>query len=193
MNDRPVFFVGLLLCLAGVAAAVYSVRAARAQCIYYSVKYGRGSQASIAEIASRSEISNRLYSHNYELAAQMCRNYLHSRDSVLSSDDGAALAELWCRRGLAMDPYQRVLRYTEAVLLARKSPSEAACAWEKFVDWQYWSSLNLSALVQFYAQAGRLAEAGEVLSLLKGHPGYAKAAAAFKHAWASEMRAPSTH
>ena len=105
-----------------------------------------------------------------------------------------AEVERWCERGLAQNPYPWKLNYTKVKLLRASSPDAAAAYWREFVDWQFWEPLNLRILVECYVQAGRLAEASEILPLLEGRRSeYDKASAALRKGWAAEMRgaAPS--
>ena len=182
---------GVVLCAGGVFAFYYSIRTARSQQIYYSLKYGAGSAAmSLEQASGAAEKARRLYPYNYELPIYICSRYLPQIRHSSADRDVTDLVRRQCDYGLSLNPYPRVLRYTKALLLADASPAEAADYWTGFVDWQFWSSRNLAILVGLYARAGRLAEASEFLGLLKGRPEYAKAAAALKQAFRREMRAP---
>jgi hypothetical protein len=170
---------GLMLVFAGVFGIIYSLRVARSQSLYHSIKYGTFSDAGPAEVADLCAAAHEIYPQNYYLC-------IEAVDRLWGSD--AAGAALWCERGLALNPYHRVLRRANTQLLAKESPADAADYWSEFVDWQFWSARNQAFLVECLAKAGRLAEAAEHLTLIKGREGYDRAEAALKRAWAAEMK-----
>lgn len=185
--------VGAILVAVGLLGAVYSVRAARSSQIYHTVKYGAFSDADTPTmaVADACETAFTLYPHNYYLSIEATRRLWPAR-GVTPAERTAALGmvEEWCDRGLVQNPYPWQLRRTKARLLGQESPAAAADYWEQFVEWQFWNPLNLQVLVEYYARAGRLAEASELLPLLEGRPGYGEAAAALRAGWAAEMAWP---
>jgi len=186
--------LGAVLVGVGLLGALYSVRVAHASQIYRVVKYGALSEtnASAVAVAEACEAAFALYPHNYYLSIEAARRLWPARGvASVERNAGLQMVETWCGRGLAQNPYPWQLRRTKARLLGLESPVAAADYWEQFVEWQYWKPLNLQILVEYYARAGRLAEASELLPLLEGHPGnHAKAAAALRRGWAAEMARP---
>jgi len=183
---------GIILCAVGITGGVYSIRTARAQTIYHSVKYGRLTNAVPDMVIKACEKSYRLYPHNYDLCIQAnLRLWPAISDSDRRDKDGSLeLIESWCDRGLRLNFNHRTLRCTKASLISRRSASEAADYWDRFIDSQFWNSANLVDRVRFYTGAGRLAEASETVKLLKGHPGHKEASDILRKAWAAEMRIP---
>ncbi len=180
---------GLVICLIGIFGCVYSIRVAKAQRLYFQVEYGTLTNATPTVIESTCTTAYDLYPHNYKLSARASRTLWHLASSSKTEQKQNIVdqVELWCDRGLAENKYDLSLRYRKAELIYLSSASDAADYWKEFVDWQYWSSQNLSFLVRYYARAGRLVEATEILSLLKGHPDYTKASSFLRKAWAKEM------
>ncbi len=180
---------GIALTALGILGTVYSVQVARSQRIYHAVKYGSLSEAPPAVVADACEAAFTLYPHNYYLSIEATDRLWPGRDAAPSERTaGLAQVESWCERGLAQNPYRRKLRRTKTRLLGQTSPDAAANYWKQYVDWQFWKPLNLRILVECLVRAGRLAEAAEILPLLKGRPEYDKAAAALRRGWAAEMR-----
>lgn len=180
---------GVLLIILGLFGAVYSIRTACAQKIYHSVKYGSLTNASSKIIEDNCIKANNLYSHNYNLC-NIAAKLLWTQALKSSADNKRNLIKLvgqWCDKGLEENYYDLSLRYRKTELIALSSKTEAADYWKLYSDWNFWNAQSLSLLVKYYAKAGRLVEATEVLSLLKGHPDYAVAAAYLHNAWAKEM------
>ena len=185
--------MGAVLVLVGLLGALYSVRAALSLQLYHAVKYGSlsGADASPQAVAEACEDAQTLYPHNYYLSMEVAGRFWPERNVELSEREAALdVVEQWCDLGLAQNPYPWKLRRAKARLLGQESPDAAADYWQEFVDWQFWKPLNLQILVEYYARAGRLAEASELLPLLEGRPGHDKAAAALRRGWAAEMARP---
>ncbi len=181
--------IGIGLTALGLLGTVYSVQVARSHRTYHAVKYGALSEASPAVVADACEAAFALYPHNYYLSIEAAKRLWPTRDAS-PAERTAALAQVerWCERGLAQNPYPWKLRHMKMRLLAQTSPDAAADYWRQYVDWQFWKPLNLRILVERYVRAGRLAEAAEILPLLKGRPEYDRASAALRRGWAAEMR-----
>jgi len=181
--------VGVFLCAAGIIGGIYSIRTARAQHIYHSVRYGQLSDVSSDAVLKQCEKSYKLYPYSYDLSIQACLKMWPGLSSENSSESKAAAAsiELWCDRGLGQNPYHRTLNQTKADMISLRSSADAADYWMGFIDNQFWNTKNIALLVKYYSQAGRLAEASEFLDLLKGHSKYKEASASLRKAWAAEM------
>ena len=184
---------GLVLVVLGTFAVLYSMRVAKAQRIYYAVKYGAFSDAVPNVIASRCEAAHALYPHHYFLCIHAVGRLLPVAYKAEQGERDAALLYVnqWCERGLALNPYHWRLHRAKTRLCAEESPKAAAEYWEAFVDWQFWSPENLAFLVKCYARAGRFAEASETLSLIEGRPEHRSASAVWRAALAADMRPPA--
>lgn len=181
--------IGSVLFVLGVWGTLYSIQVAHAHWGYYAVKYGALSTAPQEVTSSACEASFARYPHNYFLAHHAIERFWPEQSDPNSSNE-FALVEQWCERGLEQNYFHWYPRQVKAMLLARDSTRAAAEYWEQFVEWQFWSPRNLEFLVESYANAGRLAEASETLSILQGHAGHSRAKAVLQRAWAREMRAP---
>ena len=178
---------GILLSVLGLFGSVYGIRVAKAQKLYYDATYGSMTNATASVFDEICNESFALYPHNYNLCIQAFRkqwNLIYSTNAV-EKETALELVELWCERGLEKNQYHATLQNTKSELI--QSPRDAAEYWENFVNLQFWNSRNLGLLVKYYALAGRLAEASEILILLKGHPEQKKAADDLRKAWATEM------
>ncbi len=182
-------FAGSGVVLISLLGFIYCIRLTHAQKLYYDVEYGSLSKAAPYLIAEACKTAHNLYHHNYNLCNRAAATYWGQVSTTDCKKHSAVIdkTEHWCERGLSENRYKMSLRYRKAELLSLISANDAADYWEGFVDWQFWSSQNLSILVKYYARAGRLVEATEVLSLLKGHPDYQKASSYLRKAWAKEM------
>jgi len=182
--------LGIAFCMLGIFGCVYSIRVTKAQRLYYLVEYGDLTNAAPNVVESTCAAAYDIYPHNFNVSARAARTlWLRAFSSTV--DDKASVidqTEFWCDRGLIENPYSLSLKYRKAELISLSSANDAADYWTEFVDWQFWSSQNLSILVKYYARAGRLVEAAEVLSLLKGHPDYKKSSMFLRKAWAAEMK-----
>jgi hypothetical protein len=181
---------GIVLCAAGIMGGVYSIRTSRAQSIYYSVKYGSLTNAAPDVVLNLCEDSFRLYPHSHDLSIQACLKMWSALSSENESEAETAInsIQLWSDRGMQQNRYHRTLNQIKADMISLESTRDAADYWMGFVDNQFWSSRNIALLVKYYARAGRLAEASELLELLKGHAKYKEAETALHEAWAIEMR-----
>jgi len=182
--------IGIGLIALAFLATIYSVRVARSQRIYHTVKYGDLSEAAPAAVHEALDAAFSLYPHNYHLCIEATAR-LWPAGGLSSGERSAALAQVeqWCDRGLAENPHPWELRRMKTRLLAETSPDAAADYWREYVEWQFWVPHNLRILVECYARAGRLVEAAEILPLLEGYAGqHARASAALRRGWAAEMR-----
>ena len=64
------------------------------------------------------------------------------------------IAQRWCNAGLGLNAYNSQLRRLKTHLLEKKSPSEAADYWKKYVEWQFWEPYNHAVLAELYAETG---------------------------------------
>jgi hypothetical protein len=180
--------VGVTLLALGLWGTIYSIQVSRAHCGYYALKYGSLSSAPQDAAAQQCEDVFALYPHNYFLSHYAIERLWPDQSNPASNNDFAPV-EQWCERGLAQNYYHWYPRQVKAMLLARESENAAAEYWSQFVEWQFWSPRNLEFLIECYANAGRLAEASEILSILEGQKGYGRAKAILQKAWAREMQA----
>jgi hypothetical protein len=181
---------GLSLTVLGVCGVLYSLHVACAKQRFYSLQYGTLTNAPADRIAAECEIAHSDYPHNYFLSIFAIDRLRPGPVAGGGADGGNSVGNdftLWYERGLDQNPYHWKLRLAKSRQLAMTSPRAAAEHWAEFTQWQFWSPRNLGFLVDFYAHAGQLAEASELVSLLEGREGHARAAASLKAAWAREL------
>ncbi|MBN1670658.1 MAG: hypothetical protein JXR37_06480 [Kiritimatiellae bacterium] len=77
-------------------------------------------------------------------------------------------AELWCDRGLALNPYQRKLNRLKAHLLLRQDPEAAVRHWRRYVEWAFWQPDHHAFLAMLLARAGEFAQAERALDWAGG-------------------------
>ncbi len=127
---------GIVLCLLGILGCIYSIRVARAQKLYYSVKYGSLTTADPYVIKTACDEAYNLYPHNYNLCNQASSTLwsLITASEADKRESAINLVELWSKRGLIANPYCLALRYRKAELLSLSSANEAADYWKEFTD-----------------------------------------------------------
>ena len=167
---------------------LHGARASAAQALYHRVRYGAAS-GDLHRGLRLAEWAYRLDPHHYYLCIWACRSAYETAVTVGGPDAEGwrAAAGRWCERGLALNPYKRQLRLIRARFIARASPADAARYWEEYLAWHFWDRENHAAMVEFYAKAGRLHEAMEQLTWLKGADAEARARAALRRVWQAEM------
>ena len=178
------FFL-VAVCLVGIR---HGIKAALAQANYHRTKYREAARLSTSEADARCEVAHRLYPYNYHYVAWMAERAFYGGDG--GADTDRVIAGKWCARGLKMNPYKAQFHLVHAYVLAERSPTEAARAWENYVDWDFWDPFNHAVLAELYASAGMLREAAAALFWVPDTPHYRWAREALREAWARELRQP---
>ncbi len=158
---RPIQ-LGVALALLTIAAigTWHSVRAARAQILYFKSKYG-ADRHSLDRILSNSDTAHRLYPYNYRLCTWAAEAAWYSR--YIAGDGELAVraeaARLWADRGRELNAYVRELNLVKARYQADHAIEDAIETWRSYLDIDFWDSFNHAVMVELYSRAGRFEEA----------------------------------
>jgi hypothetical protein len=178
---------GLFLAALSFSWLLYGFGAARAQIAYFRARYG-GENLPAEAIVERCGAAQRAYPRNYHFCRWAAlRAWESAAEGGPRAEKRRAAAERWCGAGLALNPYDRLLRLVKTRLLEGASVAEALRFWEKHVAWQFWEPRNHAVLVDLYARAGDYDRAMRSLRLIRGTPSYPSALQALRRAWAKEM------
>lgn len=125
------------------------------------------------------------YPFNYYFCEWMACNAFDHR---LKGGDGDVeewlkVAQLWCHRGMNLNPWKRKLNLVRALLLAEKSPALGIMSWQEYVDWNFWDPYNHAIMVEMQSRSGDFDEAMESLKWVKGSAHYQSARQKFVEAW----------
>jgi len=185
--------VGAILLAVSLLGILHGSRAAVSQAIHYRLKYRPAwNDNDLPEALARCETAYSLYPYSYRLCQRIAKKAYRGRydDKGDEVPERIAAARLWCKRGLALNPYKRRLRLIQARLLARKSPREAMEYWEEYVGWEFWRPANHSVRVGLYLKAGEFARAAEALKWVRGSKYYRKSHERLLRAWREEAASP---
>jgi len=165
--------VGVVLLVLSLAGTVHAVRAGLAGGLSWRAHYG-APKASPEEIAALCSKAFALYPCNWYFSITAAEAAYYGAAEVEGEAKGERLrlAQVWCDRGLAQNPYKSQLRRLKTRLLWTESPTQAIAYWEAYTQWHYWEPYNHATLAELYAQAGRFAEAERTLSRIKAFPAY---------------------
>jgi hypothetical protein len=166
--------VAVLLVVISVAGVVYGSRVWQAQRLYFESKYGTASDDP-ARIIDNCRRAYALYPFNYRFCL-LAAEAAHDSAAKLTGDEAKArlaLAELWCRRGIVLNPYPRGFQWLLSEFLWKQSPEFAIDTWRRYVDWDFWSPYNHSVLADMYVKAGDIARAEKELAWTKDSEYYA--------------------
>jgi len=192
MKRKISVFSGAVLLSVSLFGVIHACRVAAAQNMYFRALSVRESRGEVKVILSLCESADRIYSHNYLfsiLAAQEA--YYTSLGAVNADTEKRVLvAEHWCNAGLSQNIYRIQLRKLKAYLLARKSATDAAACWERYVDWHFWEPANHAFLVELYSLSGQFDKALNSLALIKETPCYEEARKKMIDAWDRESSLP---
>lgn len=190
--DASQTVVGAALVLLGVIGLGYSICAGFAHIGVYRLRHGAlGAEGcDMRRALAVAERCHRLYPRNFYLAVWAGPAIAYRDGTGLSPEERHRLADLWVSRGLALNPYRRVLRLLRARLMCETSPKAAAEYWEQYVDWHYWDAFNHAMLVEFFAKSGQIVKAMQSLSMTRGSPYYDGAHQEITAAWTREKEMP---
>lgn len=185
--------VGLLLVALAAAGVPYSLRASVSQWTYYRAKYGDWREEP-ARVLVAAEQAHQAYPWNYNLCIWAAESAYYGHWDGALGDRAAAvrLAETWCGRGLALNPYKSQLRLLDVWLTTPHSLPEAIRKWEAYVDWHFWEPYNHAVLVDLYGRDGRYDQAMASLAFVKDRRLEAEARRKLREAWAAEIEAMRT-
>ena len=167
--------LGTVLLALSLAGAVYAVGASIAGALSWRAHYG-APKASPEEIAALCGKAFLFYPHNwyFSITAAEATYYGAAEVEGAARAERLRLAQVWCDRGLAQNPYKSQLRRLKTRLLWEESPTRAIAYWEAYTDWHYWEPYNHATLAELYARAGRFDQAERVLVRIAGRPFYAE-------------------
>ena len=182
-NDRQKGFFGPWRLLAGgallavsVFGIVYAARASISYAVYYSAKYGDAAM-NAAAVLERCERASSLYRFNYHLCSLATHTAYDAYQLTPELDAPArarllALTRAWCQRGLALNWYNRDLRWYKAQLLWEESPAKGLEFWREYVEWDFWFPANHAVLAGMYARSGDFENARKELGWTQGSDWY---------------------
>lgn len=151
---------GVVLIGVGLWGSWYCIRAVRSQILYHAIKFKQPDMA-LRETVKIAERAYRLYPYNYHMSRWVA-------EKAWYSNQNAEVAADWASRGVALNPWQRDLRWLDALLVGRSDPAEAARRWASYSDWAFWNPWMLAGRVYWYAVAGRVEDAEAYLPYLDG-------------------------
>lgn len=167
---------------------VHAAVMARSQGFYYAAKYGSLRSDDPAALAAL-DAAHDLNAANYnacEHAARLAWD-IANRTTGVNRIELREQARLWCDRALALNPYQRSMRWMHAQQLAREDAGRGLSAWHAYVEWDFWQPENHLILADMALNARRLDIAEQALPWAAGAADYAAMAARIK---AERQRVP---
>lgn len=182
-HSRVAGVIGVVIAVAGLAAAGYGLRVAMAQSCYYRLRYGSRAGDNPEDKAAVAERAHARYRSNYYLCQLMADDFRtqSGEGGWVQREARRAAAADWCGRGRRLNPYGRELAWTAVSIARLQSPEAALTIWEPYVERVFWDPWNLAGLISLRAVGGRVDAARKLLPLLKGRPEYAAAASAIEH------------
>ncbi len=164
--------LGVYLLLFGLAATVWSVRAAVGQNQYAELLMHPCDAEAELRLARRAFLA---YPRNYAICIRAADTAFKAAEAAPDSETAGRLwgeADYWVGRGMDLNPHLMELHYLKARLLARQDAVAAAEAWKVYVDWHFWDPNNLEILARFQEAAGRDQDALQTLQVLKPWSAY---------------------
>jgi hypothetical protein len=177
-NEWSAAVAGVLLLVLTLAGAVWGVRAAIAQALYYHGRHGAAATRDgdrAGRLLALCAQGQRLYPFNYLLCAHAAEQaYWSARERGDAPDsERQRLARLWCERGLSLNPHSAPLRRLMARFLWEDDPDEALEYWRAYVNWDFWQPGHHGVLARLYADVGDFEQAEAELRWAEPGPAYA--------------------
>ena len=173
---------GTVLLAVAVAGIAQSTRAALAQALYRTTKFGIIRESPPEFTIRRAEQAHRLYPYNYFFCIWTAEKAYYERVGPDRRVQPSRLeaAWQWCEKAMALNPYNSQANRLKTRLLARQSPRDALEHWRDYVDWYFWEPYHHAVLVDLYVRVGDVAGASDALRWLEGTTYYAHALAAIQ-------------
>jgi hypothetical protein len=182
--------------LAGLLGLVQGLRCGAASWICLRLECGSAGDQPGISIRALSHASRAwaLYPHNAHLCQWVAEKALYDGPGPdgLPEQRRLRIAALWCGRGLALMPRNRVLLLAHTRMLQRSDPAGAAAFWSRYVEWHFWDPFNHAVLAGLLARSGDFAGALKALELTAGSRWHEVAGNEVREAWERERRTPGT-
>ncbi len=183
-----------LLLASATIGLIHAVRATVAQGLYWQCKFGSVSSypswTRLSATQRRCEMAHRLYPYNYWFCIWTAELAWYSRLDPHGQEmvETMHVAELWCDRGLALNPWKSSLHLLKTRLLQRRNVADALHQWETYVNWHFWDPYHHAVLAELRALVGDFVGALESLDWVRGSSHYAEAAARIQSIWEQQHR-----